>query len=733
MGDNKKPYFKPGKFAGNISENIDSFLKNYQRAAFINGWSEAEKFQYFPIFLEGTALIFYDNIMDTVENIKWPDLEKKFRLEFEPIAQTYILRLMLEKRKQKPNEQNVSYINEVESLCRRINKDMSQEEIVRNIMKGLKPTIVRSIGMLGNKTLDEFKKNVRKYELIEYMTAESTETPFEIETEITQHNVQQINTNNKIKNNENSKLREEIENLKETINQLKISQINNNSNYQNNFNNVHDFKQDYAQRNLDTPCWDQNPISYNQIPHFNKYYSTLRYNKDNKTNDNYINNSAYIKQCSICSKNNHTEYECDFKNKPNITCQLCNKYGHSATNCHSTNNKSKKLNTRLNTSDNFSPLITDISKQNMNRINYKPDALYIEAKFNNTTLPITIDTGANICCIREELLPNNYTITPTTVQLSGPDNKPLYVAGISKIQIQINNNYFDINTHVVKNLSSTIILGNDFLIKNNALIDFKDNNIILNNNINVQLKINNTNSLNCINNTNNIKEIKGSIFNCPDNFAIAHCISSDLKMNKGLTNLISKVYGDTKSQLVLHEINVGDTIPISNKYKTIFHLITKEFHYHKPKYKDLKASIHNLKREAIKLNISKIAIPTLASGQDKSNWSIVKQLIYSEFQNTNIEIHIYYKNEKDITHKSKEYTNTINNIRTYCDNNNNDNKTETKIIDTQYTTRNQAYNIFSKYKPGENILSDGNCGIYAVCKALNDNKKINKITSILEL
>lgn len=43
-----------------------------------------------------------------------------------------------------------------------------------------------------------------------------------------------------------------------------------------------------------------------------------------------------------------------------------------------------------------------------------------------------------------------------------------------------------------------------------------------------------------------------------------------------------------------------------------------------------------------------------------------------------------------------------------------------------------SYDIFSKYKPGENVLSDGNCGIYAVCNALNYNKK-NKITSILEL
>lgn len=40
MEDNKRPCFKPGKFKGNVSENNDAFLKNYQRAALINGWPE---------------------------------------------------------------------------------------------------------------------------------------------------------------------------------------------------------------------------------------------------------------------------------------------------------------------------------------------------------------------------------------------------------------------------------------------------------------------------------------------------------------------------------------------------------------------------------------------------------------------------------------------------------------------------------------------------------------------
>ncbi|CAI6373181.1 unnamed protein product [Macrosiphum euphorbiae] len=125
-------------------------------------------------------------------------------------------------------------------------------------------------------------------------------------------------------------------------------------------------------------------------------------------------------------------------------------------------------------------------------------------------------------------------------------------------------------------------------------------------------------------------------------------------------------------------------------------------------------------------------MPTLASGLDKLNWSVVKQLLYSEFQNTNIEIHIYHKNDKNISQnwKSKEHPDTISNIHNFLDNSND--KNETKIKVTQPEHNDQAYNIFTTFKPGENVLSDGNCGIYAVCNALNDHK-INKITSILEI
>jgi len=194
-----------------ISENIDTFLKKYDRAAIINGWSEAEKTQYIPVFLEGSTLTFYDNIIDSGEDLKWADLEKKIRLEFEPIAQTDMLRLMLKKRKQLPDEHTVSYINDAESLCRRIDSKMSQEEMVRNIMKGLNPSIARYIGIMGNENLTELKSNVRKYEMVEFMiTGDTPKTSLDFETEIIKSKLQQINTNKTTKENEIDKLREEL-------------------------------------------------------------------------------------------------------------------------------------------------------------------------------------------------------------------------------------------------------------------------------------------------------------------------------------------------------------------------------------------------------------------------------------------------------------------------------------------------------------------------------------------
>jgi hypothetical protein len=40
-------------------------------------------------------------------------------------------------------------------------------------------------------------------------------------------------------------------------------------------------------------------------------------------------------------------------------------------------------------------------------------------------------------------------------------------------------------------------------------------------------------------------------------------------------------------------------------------------------------------------------------------------------------------------------------------------------MDTNIKDNNKIKSIFKNYKPGENVIADGNCGIYAICNAFN--------------
>lgn len=83
-----------------------------------------------------------------------------------------------------------------------------------------------------------------------------------------------------------------------------------------------------------------------------------------------------------------------------------------------------------------------LSKNSNKKINYKinniPEALNIQANFNNKNITVTIDTGANICCIRHSLVPKTQTLRKENIQLSGPDSEPLTVFGSTIINITIN-------------------------------------------------------------------------------------------------------------------------------------------------------------------------------------------------------------------------------------------------------------------------------------------------------
>lgn len=374
------PFCKPSKFSGAIHESVDSFLNKYNRASSINGWTSEQKKSFLVIYLSDTALTFYENFEKTNPSADWNAIETSLRSEFEPIAQTHMLRTLLEKRKQLPDESIASYINEAQNLCKRIDPNMSQSELVHTIMKGLKPNIARYVGILDNNTLDDLKKNIRKYESVEFMLeGTQNQSTNDIKNQITREhvfNVEDIKTKKQLET-----LTQKISNLETLLN--KQNQYNSPnyqnqynprpSNYQNQYNSrPSNYQNQYNPRptnylnqsnsrpiNYQNPRYNNYNKSYhnndidkrkNQNQNLNKRFNNSNvpnnaYNTHNKNNyqNNYNNfnknqnlynnnrNLGTIEKCKHCSLSNHSSENCKWK----LQCSICNKRYHTDENCYS--------------------------------------------------------------------------------------------------------------------------------------------------------------------------------------------------------------------------------------------------------------------------------------------------------------------------------------------------------------------------------------------------------------
>ncbi|XP_050530045.1 probable serine/threonine-protein kinase roco9 [Daktulosphaira vitifoliae] len=339
------PFCQPDKFSGAIHESVDAFLTKYNRASDINNWSSDQKKSFLAIYLTDTALIFYENYERENPSVKWPDLENAMRIEFEPTAQNHMLRIMLSKRKQLPDESIASFINDTEKLCKRVDPKMSQSELVHNIMKGLHPKIARYVGILDNNSLKDLKANIRKYESVEFMLQGDTiQSKDDIKQRITSENIYQIG--------EQNKMQQQLDNITSQISKLQFFITkNNNDNTDNSKRLFNGTRQEYynTRRNNNNLRSGNNylrPIFYSRQNYNDTRANNYQQNNTQYANRNYNNNysprNTYERKnnCIYCNRNNHKSENC------NLICDLCNKRYHTRENCYLNKNSNYQKNTR---------------------------------------------------------------------------------------------------------------------------------------------------------------------------------------------------------------------------------------------------------------------------------------------------------------------------------------------------------------------------------------------------
>lgn len=134
------------------------------------------------------------------------------------------------------------------------------------------------------------------------------------------------------------------------------------------------------------------------------------------------------------------------------------------------------------------------------------------------------------------------------------------------------------------------------------------------------------------------------LFSVPNDYYLAHCISADFGMGKGIVVEFNKRF-DMKNKLQNKYPHYLKLWQKQNPYDgdcilegRVLNLITKERYWMKPTYANIEKALTICAITCLQNNISKIAMPIIGCGLDRLEWKKVSNIIKDVFKNTNIEI-----------------------------------------------------------------------------------------------
>lgn len=134
-------------------------------------------------------------------------------------------------------------------------------------------------------------------------------------------------------------------------------------------------------------------------------------------------------------------------------------------------------------------------------------------------------------------------------------------------------------------------------------------------------------------------EEKGNLFKLDKNkYYFAHCISADYELGAGIAVEFQKRFKLKKTLKSIGNNKHPELLTINN----VFNLVTKKNYWNKPTYDSITQCIRLMRDFCENYNIKYLAAPKLGCGLDRLQWSKVREIIFNEFKNLDIEIEIRY-------------------------------------------------------------------------------------------
>lgn len=196
-------------------------------------------------------------------------------------------------------------------------------------------------------------------------------------------------------------------------------------------------------------------------------------NKINSSDRKYDEKSQIFKnectlRCYNCGERGHRSEECPHKDR-GMKCFNCGSFGHHSKNCYKKNDiEDVKKETK--------PVKKNIAA--INTINEEScDKFQVIVKIENESVSAQIDTGSDVCVIREDLLEiicsNDTNIEQTSVELCGFGGNFEKSRGKVTLDFSIDGKAFNWEFHIAARtaMKKLMLIGTDFLMTMNHSIN----------------------------------------------------------------------------------------------------------------------------------------------------------------------------------------------------------------------------------------------------------------------
>ncbi len=169
--DSTKTVVQPTKFFGEPGEDIEKWLKSFDRISKANNWPEKRQRDILPAFLRERAAEFYDELEG---DLSLEDLKKEMTKHFLPKEARRFYYADLYARKQGNMESSDDFGREIQQLLRRAYADMPvehQDTLMReHFVNGLRPEIKRIVLIADPKTFLKAMELAKREEINEQIT-----------------------------------------------------------------------------------------------------------------------------------------------------------------------------------------------------------------------------------------------------------------------------------------------------------------------------------------------------------------------------------------------------------------------------------------------------------------------------------------------------------------------------------------------------------------------------------